>query len=83
MSANVDLKELRRNAAELVRRAQAGEEFTITVSGRPRARLVPAGRTQWRRWDEIANLLRGSTDPDWQRDRELTGDGLRDPWATQ
>jgi prevent-host-death family protein len=83
MSANVDLKELRQNASELVRRAQAGEEFTITVSGQPGARLVPAQPIHWRRSDEIADLFRGPTDPDWQLDRELTGDGLRDPWATQ
>lgn len=79
----MDLKEFRQNAAELVRRARAGEEFTITVSGRPSARLVPAGPTHWRRWDEIADLLSGPTDAGWQRDRELTGDGMRDPWPTQ
>ncbi len=78
MSANVDLKELRQNAAGLVRRAQAGEEFTITVSGRPSARLLPAGSTHWRRWDEIADLFGGPTDPHWQHDRKLIGDDLRD-----
>ena len=79
----MDLNELRQNTAELVRRAQAGEEFTITVSGRQSARLVPLGPTRWRRWDEIADLFSGPTDADWQRDRELTVDGMRDPWATQ
>lgn len=75
----MDLNEFRQNAAELVRRAQAGEEFTITVSGRPSARLVPVASARWRRWDEIANLFSGSTDPDWQHDRERVGDDLRDP----
>lgn len=79
MSANVDLTELRHNTSELVRRAQTGEEITITVSGRPSARLVPTGPTHWRRWDEIAELFSGSTDPDWQRDRERVRDDLRDP----
>ena len=79
----MDLNELRQNAAELVRRAHAGEEFTITVSGRPSARLMPAELNYWRRWDEISDLFSGPTDADWQLDRELTGDGLRDPWATQ
>ncbi len=79
----MDLNELRQNTAELVRRAQAGEEFTITVSGRQSARLVPLGPTRWRRWDEIADLFSGPTDADWQRDRELVGNGMRDPWATQ
>lgn len=83
MSANVEMTELRQNASELVRRAQAGEEFTITVSGRPSARLVPVGSTQWRRWDEIAELFGGSSDPNWQHDRERVGDDLRDPSNVQ
>ncbi len=69
MSANADLTELRHNASELLRRTQAEEEFTIMISGRPSARLLPAGSTHWRRWDEIADLFGGSTDPDWQHDR--------------
>ncbi len=83
MSGNVDLTELRRNASELVRRAQAGEEFTITVSGRPSARLVPVASTHWRRWDEIANLFSGHSDPDWQHDGELVGNDPRNPWANR
>ncbi|MFZ2164628.1 MAG: type II toxin-antitoxin system prevent-host-death family antitoxin [Propionibacteriaceae bacterium] len=83
MSANVDLKELRQNASELVRRAHAGEEFTITVSGQPGARLVPAQPIHWRRWDEIADLFSDPTESDWQHDRELVGNDPRDPWAKQ
>ena len=75
----MDLKEFRQNAAELVRRAQAGEEFTITVSGQPSARLVPAEPTHWRRWDDVADLLSGPADAGWPHDRELVGDDLRDP----
>lgn len=41
MGKKVGLRELRQDASELVRRAQAGDEITITVSGRPSARLVP------------------------------------------
>ena len=40
-------KELRNNVADVLRRAEAGEEFTITVAGRPVAQLGP---TQLRRW---------------------------------
>ena len=40
-------KELRNNVAEVLRRAEAGEEFTITVAGRPVAHLGPARRRQW------------------------------------
>ena len=40
-------KELRNNVGEVLRRAEAGEEFTVTVSGRPVARLGPARPRQW------------------------------------
>lgn len=40
-------RELRNNIGELLRRAEAGEEFTITVSGRPAAQLGPAPRQRW------------------------------------
>ena len=81
MGKTVGLRELRQDASDLVRRAQSGEEITITVSGRPSARLVPAGPTQWRRWEEITELFAGPADPDWAHDRELVSDDLRDPWA--
>ena len=40
-------KELRNNVGEVLRRAEAGEEFTVTVAGRPVARLGPARPHQW------------------------------------
>jgi prevent-host-death family protein len=40
-------KELRNNVGEVLRRAEAGEEFTVTVSGRPVARLGPIRPRQW------------------------------------
>jgi len=40
-------KELRNNVGEVLRRAEAGEEFTITVAGRPVAQLGPTRRRQW------------------------------------
>ncbi len=40
-------KELRNNVAAVLRRAEAGEEFTITVAGRPVASLGPAAKRRW------------------------------------
>ena len=80
---SVGLRELRQDASDLVRRVQTGEEITITVSGRPSARLVPAHATQWRSWSEIAALFRGPGDTDWEQDRQLLDADLRDPWADQ
>lgn len=48
-------KELRNNVGEVLRRAEGGEEFTITVAGRPVARLGPAAK---RRWVSGADLRR-------------------------
>jgi len=40
-------KELRNSVGEVLRRAEAGEEFTVTVAGRPVARLGPARPREW------------------------------------
>lgn len=77
----VGLRELRQDASDLVRRVEAGAEITITVSGRPSARLVPARPTPWRSWAEIADLFSGQGDAEWERDRDLLDSDVRDPWA--
>ena len=74
---SVGLRELRQNASDLVRRVEQGEEITITVAGRPGARLVPAAPRAWRQWSDIAELFNGPADPDWAEDRdEIRHDGL-------
>ena len=77
----VGLRELRQDASDLVRRVEAGEEITITVSGRPSARLVSARQIQWRGWADIADLFHGPADVEWERDRDLIDPDVRDPWA--
>ncbi|GAA4906162.1 hypothetical protein GCM10025789_26950 [Tessaracoccus lubricantis] len=77
----VGVRELRQDASELLRRVQTGEEITITVSGRPSARLVPTQAAQWRSWEDIADLFHGHNDPDLERDRQLLDEELRDPWG--
>lgn len=79
----VGLRELRQDASGLLRRVERGEEIIITVSGRPSARLVPAGQTRWQRWDDVTDLFAGHADADWDADRELVDDTVRDPWAEQ
>jgi len=77
----VGLREVRQNASDLVRRAEEGEEITITVAGRPAARLVPAARRVWRQWADIADVFAGPADPEWDADREAIAHGVRDPWV--
>lgn len=72
---------MRQNASELVRRAQAGEWLTITVSGRPAAVLGPAGPKTWRRWDEVAEVFGAEVDDRWAEDRRLVEDTVLDPWS--
>jgi prevent-host-death family protein len=45
--AVIPQKELRNNVAEVLRRAESGEEITITVAGRPVAQLGPTAPRRW------------------------------------
>jgi prevent-host-death family protein len=51
-------RELRNNIGEILRQAEAGTEFTITVRGRPVARLGPADDNDRRRVNVPADALR-------------------------
>lgn len=79
----VGLRELRQQASELVRRAEAGEEVTITVAGRPAARLVAVTPRAWHRWEDVAELFAGPADAAWEADRDRIDQDLRDPWLAQ
>lgn len=78
--STVGLRELRQDASELLRRVESGEEITITVSGRPSARLVAAAPQRWRSFDDVAELFTGPADTQWQADRERIDQSVRDPW---
>ena len=54
--AVIPQKELRNNVGEVLRRAEAGEEFTVTVAGRPVARLGPAQARQWVRGPALQQI---------------------------
>lgn len=73
-------KELRNNSGEILRRAEAGERFTITVAGRPVANLGPASRRQWVSTNDLGDLWRLPADPGLARDLEGFGGDLGDPW---
>jgi prevent-host-death family protein len=79
--ATIPQKDLRNNVAEILRRAEAGEEFTITVSGRPVAQLGPARTRQWVPSDQLRELWRAPADPTLEKDLEAIGGDLLDPWS--
>jgi prevent-host-death family protein len=74
-------KELRNNVGEVLRRAEAGEELTITVSGRPVAVLGPLRRARWVQGSRLAELWALGPDPKFEKDLELLGGEMVDPWT--
>ena len=74
-------KELRNNVADVLRRAEAGEEFTITVAGRPVARLGPARRRQWVSGPDLAQIWDTPVPQSLEEDLERFPAELADPFA--
>jgi prevent-host-death family protein len=78
---SIPQKDLRNNSGEILRRAEAGEHFTITVSGRPVAELGPARREQWVNTSTLGALYMLERDPNLAVDITGFEAELRDPWA--
>ena len=80
--SEVASRELRNDTAGVLRRAQAGEALTITVKGKPFARLtaVQPSRRRWLSGAELAQRLkRVQADPGLRRDlAALAGDSADD-----
>jgi prevent-host-death family protein len=80
--SEVPSRELRNDTSGVLRRAQAGEEITITVNGRPVA-VLTAVRPQRRRWltrtEIVERLRRAQADPGLRDDlAALAGDTTDD-----
>ncbi|BBY09173.1 type II toxin-antitoxin system Phd/YefM family antitoxin [Mycobacterium noviomagense] len=79
--SDVASRDLRNDTAGVLRRVQAGEDITITVKGRPVARLTPvAPRRRWLTKREfLARLQRAQADPGLRDDlAALAGDTTDD-----
>jgi prevent-host-death family protein len=76
-------KELRNNIGEILRRVEAGEEFIVTVAGRPVAELTPAKKRQFVGGAALRRIWETPTPQTLEKDRERFGSGLglSDPWA--
>ena len=79
--ATIPQKELRNNVGEVLRRAEAGEEFTVTVAGRPVARLGPAARRQWVAGAVLQQVWNGPAPQTLAEDLETFPGALADPFA--
>ncbi len=78
--------ELRNHSGEILRQAEAGELFRITVDGRSVATLGPCQKRQWVPKAELLKILRSlPPDPAFFEDLGdmggMVGD-LEDPWKS-
>lgn len=85
--ATIPQGKLRNDIAAVLRRAEQGERFTVTVAGRPVAELgpLPGARTLAVPERLAAILTETSPDPDFAEDlrrmRQEDRETARDPWA--
>ncbi len=81
MPTIIPQKELRNQVGDVLRRAEAGEDFTITVAGRPVAELGPTRRETWVPISRLADIWGLPADPELATEiREQFDSTLRDPW---
>lgn len=72
---------LRNESGSVLREAEAGERFVITVNGRPVAVLGPFERRQWVPVETFRQILATPTDPTVLDDlRRIEPDRIDDPW---
>jgi prevent-host-death family protein len=78
-------RDLRNRSGEILRKAERGTSFVVTIDGRPVAQLGPIPRRQWVPRDALAELLRdASFDETLAHDLKRQGqqlDARHDPWA--
>jgi len=74
-------KELRNNVGEVLRCAEAGEEFTVTVAGRPVAHLGPTRARQWVSGADLQRVWETPAPRDLEDDLETFPAELADPFA--
>jgi prevent-host-death family protein len=75
-------KELRNNVGDVLRRAEAGEEFTVTVAGRPVAHLGPTRARQWVSGPELQRVWETPAPKTLEDDLETFPAELTDPFAS-
>ena len=77
-------RELRNDIAAILRAAEAGESFTVTVRGRPVARLIPPGEPAQPRVDvdraTIGRILEVPVDATLAAELDAAEAPLDDPW---
>jgi prevent-host-death family protein len=77
-------RELRNNIGAVLRAVEAGEAFTVTVRGRPVARLVPPGEGPRVEVDRatLLRILGTPVDDELAAELDAAEAPLDDPWPT-
>jgi prevent-host-death family protein len=78
--AVIPQKELRNNVADVLRRAESGEELTITVAGRPVAQLGPVRARTWVSGPELRRVWATPVPQTLASDLERFPSALADPF---
>lgn len=78
--ATIPQKELRNNVGEVLRRAEAGEQFTITVAGRPVAQLGPSAKRRWVSQPKLGRVFATPAPQTLAEDLERMPAALTDPF---
>lgn len=73
-------RELRNDISDVLRRAEAGERFLVTVGGRPVAELGPHARRRWVPRDRLEALAATAAPVGMLDDLRRAGGGLADPF---
>jgi prevent-host-death family protein len=77
-------RELRNNISRVLRDAEAGDTFTVTVRGRPVARLVPPGDAAGPQVDvdraTLRRILAGPIDAALAAELDAAEAPVDDPW---
>ena len=79
----IPLRQLRNDISAVLRAAEQGEVYTVTVDGRPVARLGPIGPPSWAPPEALDRILELPPDPTLM-DELREGPGLdlaTDPWT--
>lgn len=79
---DVGMRELRQNPAPVLRAVEAGDEVTVSINGRPVARIVPLEEPIWVDGRKAQSIYRTPVDSGWETElvdaRE--DDVVDDPW---
>jgi len=74
-------RELRNHISDVLRRAEAGQRFLVTVGGRPVAELGPPRRSRWVPRERLQEVVAGAGPTGLLADLRALPADLEDPFS--